>query len=153
MTEEQTMTSNRPYLLRAVYDWLLDNDMTPYLLVNVEREGVRVPKGFAEDGRIVLNISPGAVKALDLGNDMIYFNARFGGRPMDVFIPPHAVMGLYAKENGRGMLFPDEPEPQPQPAAGPERPRPSVISGGKGPKSEEEKAGKRPNRAGLRLVK
>ncbi len=103
------MTSNRPYLIRALYEWLIDNSLTPHLLVDAEHENVEVPQQFVEDGRIVLNINPSAVIDLRLDNDMISFNARFGGKETDVFVPPLAVMGIYARENGRGMLFPDEP--------------------------------------------
>ena len=104
------ITSNRPYLIRALYQWLVDNDLTPYLLVEAERDDVVIPSQFVEDGRIVLNISPSAVRGLDLGNQTISFNARFGGVAMDVLVPPSAVLGIYARENGRGMLFPDEEE-------------------------------------------
>lgn len=102
------MTSNRPYLIRALYEWLLDNELTPHLLVDAEQENVLVPVQFVEDGRIVLNINPSAVLNLELGNDFISFNARFGGKETEVIIPPEAVLGIYARENGRGMLFPDE---------------------------------------------
>ena len=102
------MTSNRPYLIRALYDWLVDNNLTPHLLVDAARDEVVVPKQFVEEGRIVLNVMPTAVRGLELGNDYITFNARFGGIPMDVVVPPDAVLGIYARENGRGMLFPDE---------------------------------------------
>ena len=121
------MTSNRPYLIRALYDWLLDNQLTPHLLVDAEFEGAVVPHQFVEGGQIVLNVNPSAVRALDLGNELITFNARFGGVPQDVAVPPGAVLGIYARENGLGMLFPDEehirleessdePEPPPQPS-------------------------------------
>ena len=106
------MTSNRPYLIRALYEWLLDNDLTPHLLVDAEHQGVVVPEQFVEEGRIVLNIKPSAVINLQMTNELISFNARFGGRETDVFIPPLAVLGIYARENGRGMLFPDEGEEQ-----------------------------------------
>ncbi|MCB1856698.1 MAG: ClpXP protease specificity-enhancing factor [Gammaproteobacteria bacterium] len=102
------MTSNRPYLIRALYEWLVDNSLTPHLLVDASQEHVRVPPDFVEEGRIVLNIAPTAVQRLELGNKLISFNARFGGRPMDVLVPPPAVLGIYAKEDGRGMLFPEE---------------------------------------------
>ena len=102
------MTTNRPYLIRALYDWIVDNRMTPHLLVDANAENVVVPQQFVQDGRIVLNISPDAVRGLEMANDMIGFNARFGGMPMDVFVPPGTVLGIYAKENGRGMLFPEE---------------------------------------------
>lgn len=104
------MTSNRPYLIRALYEWLLDNDLTPHLLVDAEYEGVQVPGQFVEDGRIVLNVNPSAVMNLLMTNELISFNARFGGKETDVFIPPQAVLGIYARENGRGMLFPDDME-------------------------------------------
>ena len=102
------MSSNRPYLIRALYDWIVDNDMTPHLLVDAEGNGVVVPQQFVQDGRIVLNISPGAVQDLEIGNQEILLSARFGGMAMDVRVPPRAVLGIYAKENGRGMLFPEE---------------------------------------------
>ena len=104
------MTSNRPYLIRALYEWLLDNDLTPHLLVDADYENVEVPRQFVEEGRIVLNINPSAVMNLEMTNEMISFNARFGGKETDVLIPPLAVLGIYARENGRGMLFPDELE-------------------------------------------
>jgi len=102
------MTSNRPYLIRALYDWILDNDMTPHLVVDAEHPSAVVPQGFVEDGRIVLNVAPRAVQALQLGNDEIHFSARFGGSPFAVTMAPAAVLGIYARENGHGMLFPDE---------------------------------------------
>jgi stringent starvation protein B len=105
------MTPNRPYLIRALYEWILDNEMTPYLLVDSARPGTRVPMDLVQEGKIVLNISPSAVRGLVLGNEHIAFDARFGGVPMDVEVPTNAVLGIYARENGRGMLFPDE-EPQ-----------------------------------------
>jgi len=104
------MTSNRPYLIRALYEWLLDNDLTPHLLVDADYENVNVPRQFVEEGRIVLNINPSAVMNLEMTNEIISFNARFGGKETDVLIPPLAVLGIYARENGRGMLFPDELE-------------------------------------------
>ena len=103
------MTSTRPYLIRAFYEWIVDNDLTPHMLVNAEQEHVTVPRKHVEKGKIVLNISPSAVKALDLGNDWICFNARFGGKSLDISLPPNAVLGIYARENGQGMLFQEEP--------------------------------------------
>ncbi|MCF7985850.1 MAG: ClpXP protease specificity-enhancing factor, partial [Thiohalocapsa sp.] len=102
------MTSNRPYLIRAVYDWIIDNGMTPHLLVDATHPSAVVPTAFVEDGRIVLNVAPQAVHGLQLDNDGIRFSARFGGSPFAVELSPHAVLGLYARENGQGMLFPDE---------------------------------------------
>ena len=102
------MTSNRPYLVRALYDWILDNQMTPHLLVDIEGEGVDVPAQQGQNGKIVLNISPQAVEGLMLGNDAIGFRARFGGIATDVYVPVAAVMAVYAKENGRGMVFSED---------------------------------------------
>jgi stringent starvation protein B len=102
------MTSNRPYLIRALYEWLVDNQLTPYLLVDTADKRVQVPKEYVEDGRIVLNIKPSAVQGLELGNEWISFSARFGGVSQEVMVPPGAVLGIYGKENGQGMLFPDE---------------------------------------------
>jgi len=108
------VTSTRPYLIRAFYEWIVDNDFTPHLVVNAEQEHVTVPRQHVENGKIVLNISPSAVKSLDLGNDWICFNARFGGKSLDIGLPPDAVVGIYARENGQGMLFQDEqPESDP----------------------------------------
>lgn len=104
----EDMTSSRPYLIRAVYEWLVDNAMTPYLLVNSTLEGVVVPVQFVENGKIILNIAPQAVQMLQLGNDLIEFNARFSGKPMEVRVPVSAVQAIYSRENGRGMVFNDE---------------------------------------------
>ncbi|MBS0856449.1 MULTISPECIES: ClpXP protease specificity-enhancing factor [unclassified Tatumella] len=106
MTE---MTARRPYLLRAFYDWLLDNDLTPHLVVDINLPGVMVPLEYARDGQIVLNIAPRAVGNLELTNEEVHFNARFGGVPRQVVVPMIAVMAIYARENGAGTMF--EPEP------------------------------------------
>ena len=87
------MTSNRPYLIRALYEWLVDNDLTPYLLVDANRDSVHVPERYVEDGRIVLNVSPNAVRDLTLGNELIAFEARFGGAAFAISLPPEAVLG------------------------------------------------------------
>lgn len=108
------MTSTRPYLIRAIHEWLLDNDLTPHLLVDVKVEGVNVPLEYSKDGRIALNISPGATEALTMDNTGIGFRARFGGVANEVYLPVGAVRAIYARENGRGMVFgeqDDEPEP------------------------------------------
>jgi stringent starvation protein B len=117
------MTSNRPYLIRALYEWLVDNDLTPYLLVDATRAAVQVPERYVEEGRIVLNVSPSAVRDLNLGNELIMFEARFGGAAHSISLPPDAVLGVYARENGKGMLFPDEPPSEP-PAPEPDTPPP-----------------------------
>lgn len=104
------MISLKPYLIRAIYDWVIDNNFTPYLLVNAEAEGVIVPRQYVQDGKIVLNLRPQAVHGLSLGNQNIMFNARFGGKPMQVDVPLRAVMAIYAQENGKGMIFDEEEE-------------------------------------------
>lgn len=111
------MSSNRPYLVRAIHDWISDNHLTPYLLVDAAWPGVLVPPQAAKDGRIVLNIAPRAVSALDIGKDWIYFNARFGGVSHRVEVPLGAVLAIYAQENGQGMMFPAEDAPQTPPPA------------------------------------
>ncbi|CNH68700.1 ClpXP protease specificity-enhancing factor [Yersinia pekkanenii] len=102
------MSPRRPYLLRAFYEWLIDNQLTPHLVVDVTLPGVSVPMEFARDGQIVLNVAPRAVGNLELGNDGVSFNARFGGVPRKVTVPIAAVMAIYARENGSGTMF--EPE-------------------------------------------
>jgi len=102
------LSPRRPYLLRAFYEWLLDNQLTPHLVVDVTLPGVQVPMEYARDGQIVLNIAPRAVGALELANDEVRFNARFGGVPRQVNVPLAAVLAIYARENGAGTMF--EPE-------------------------------------------
>jgi stringent starvation protein B len=99
------MTSNKPYFIRAVYDWIVDNDLTPYLLVNADHPDVDVPREHVNGGRIVLNIAPKASRGLHLDNDRIVFTTRFSGKVIQVFVNPAAVLAIYAKENGRGMDF------------------------------------------------
>ncbi len=113
------LTSQRPYLIRSIYEWILDNNLTPHLLVNAKADQVEVPKEFVVDGTIVLNILPESIANLELGNDYISFNARFSGVSRELFIPPHAVLGIFAKENNQGMLFADEPNKTPPPAKKP----------------------------------
>ncbi|USD41618.1 ClpXP protease specificity-enhancing factor [Vibrio sp. SCSIO 43135] len=102
------MTPRRPYMLRAFYDWLVDNDLTPHLVVDATMPGVRVPQEFVQDGQIILNVAPRAVGNLELGNEAITFSARFSGRPHSVIVPLYAVQAIYARENGAGTMF--EPE-------------------------------------------
>jgi stringent starvation protein B len=109
------MSSSRPYLMQAIYDWVVDNGMTPYLLVNAEQPGVNVPQEYVNNGKIILNIDPNAVQQLDMAGDELSFNARFGGRPTYVCLPISAALALYARENGRGMVFSDDDDTPPQP--------------------------------------
>ena len=104
-TPPVSMTSSQPYLIRAIYDWIMDNDFTPYLLVNAENDYAMIPREYVEDGKIVLNINPSAISDLQLGNDYIMFNARFSGKAMEVSVPIVAVLAIYARENGQGMMF------------------------------------------------
>jgi len=115
------MTSRKPYLIRACYDWIVDNNLTPYLLVNANYPGIDIPREHVADGRILLNISPNACRGLHLENDKILFTARFSGMAIQIFVCPAAVLAIYAKENGDGMEFPEEEgEPIP-PTSGPEK--------------------------------
>ncbi len=125
------MTPSRPYLIRAIHEWVLDNGMTPYLLVDAEQESVDVPRDSVQDGKVVLNISPQAVQGLMMNNDQIEFNARFSGVGTYVSVPIQAVLAIYARENGRGMVFteedgepPEGPEPDSEP---PKRPSLKVV--------------------------
>lgn len=124
------LTSSQPYLLRAIYEWIVDNDLTPYLLVDAGNDEVRVPVQYIENGKIVLNIAPRAVSNLQLSNEAVNFDARFAGKPMHVQLPVHAVLAIYAKENGQGMVFNE-----------------STNGGGSDPDTPN------PNKPNLRLVK
>jgi stringent starvation protein B len=109
------MTPSRPYLIRALYDWIVDNGMTPYVLVNAEDEEVVVPRQFVEGGKIVLNVNPSAVQNLQLGNAFVEMDARFSGSPMHVSVPVMSVLAIYARENGKGMVFSEEEGDEPPP--------------------------------------
>ena len=99
------MTSSRPYLIRAIYEWILDNGLAPHLLVNAVGSGVVIPTQYVQNGKIILNINPSAVHNLELGNERIEFSARFSGNAMSVSVPIPAVLAIYARENGQGMVF------------------------------------------------
>ncbi|MCB1836790.1 MAG: ClpXP protease specificity-enhancing factor [Alcanivoracaceae bacterium] len=109
------MTPNRPYLLRAIYQWICDNGLTPHMLVDAHFPGVRVPQDYVQDGHITLNIAPRSVAQLVMDNDQISFSARFSGVPQQLEVPPLAVLAIYARENGQGMAF--DPVPPPEPPA------------------------------------
>jgi stringent starvation protein B len=148
--ESHGMTSNRPYLLRAIYDWISDNNLTPYMLVDATRNGVRVPAHVIKNGQVVLNLAMRAVANLDLGNEWISFQARFSGVSHSIQIPIPAVLALYAQENGQGMMFPAEEEggePPTDNPPSPPAPEPPSDGGGTG--------GDKPKRSGshLRVVK
>jgi stringent starvation protein B len=109
------MTSSRPYLIRALYEWIVDNNMTPYILVDARNEDVSVPQGHVRDGRIVLNVSPNAVRGLHMDNEAVSFSARFNGQSMELLVPTEAVMAVYAQENGKGMFFEQDGDMEPPP--------------------------------------
>lgn len=129
------MTSSRPYLIRAIYEWVVDNAQTPYLLVDAQGDDVQVPREYVQDGRIVLNVAPSAVARLDLGNEYVSFSARFGGTPREVTVPVHCVLAVYSRENGQGMMFAEEEEPEPptpSPGGGEDAAPPGRPPGGSG---------------------
>lgn len=105
MSEQTTFTPTRPYLARAIYEWICDNQLTPYLLVDATQPYIEVPQQFVKDGQIVLNLAPHAVHQLQMSNESISFSARFGGVSKDIYIPISAVLGIYARENGQGLFF------------------------------------------------
>jgi len=99
------MTSNKPYLLRALNEWILDNGQTPHVIVDVNAGGIEVPPQAVRDGKLVLNISPQATRNLLISNDAVSFQARFSGKSHEIFLPMDAVLAIYARENGQGMMF------------------------------------------------
>ena len=123
-----SMSSNRPYLLRAMYDWISDNGLTPYILVDASTPGVNVPRSAIKDGRVVLNVAARAIAQLELGKDFVRFNARFSGVSQSVEVPMSGVLAIYAQENGQGMMFPAENQPPPAPG-----PTTAEAAGKKGP--------------------
>ena len=144
------LPSNKPYLLRAVYEWIVDNNATPHVALFAENPDVLVPEQFVEDGKIILNISPTAAEGLLIDNDSLSFSARFGGKPFNVYAPIGAVLALYASENGEGLSFDLEPFDD----TPPEDPSPtkieSVDGGKKSNKADKNKKSKRPT---LKVVK
>lgn len=135
------MSSHRPYLLRALNEWIADNDMTPHLLVDASRPGVQVPAHAVNDGKVVLNIAARAVARLAIDNDSVSFTARFGGVSHAVFVPISAVLAIYARETGQGMALPEEVA-----SSGPHDAPPS-------PETPPDDAGPAPRRGHLRVIK
>jgi stringent starvation protein B len=111
--------SRRPYLLRAMHEWITDSLQTPHLVVDAALPGVEVPQQYVQGGKIILNVSHTATSALNLGNDFVSFRARFGSATYDVSVPIIAVLGIYARETGQGMIFSEADAPPPQPPQGP----------------------------------
>lgn len=111
------MLARRPYLIRALYEWLVDSGEVPHLLVDATYPNTQLPEGYIQDGRIVLNVGTSAVQFLDLGNDEISFSARFGGTPRKVVFPPAAVIAIYGRDSGQGMMFGPEEDAEEEAAA------------------------------------
>lgn len=142
MGDKKPMTSTRPYLIRAFYDWIVDNGCTPHIVVNTSITGVEVPVEYIENEQIVLNIATSAVQGLALGDKAIEFRARFGGQVRRIWAPVTSVLAIYARENGRGMVFAEEEESE-------EPPTPPASSD-----SDEKSDNKKSNgRSHLRVVK
>lgn len=118
--EDRRTTRQRPYLIRAMHEWMVDNDLTPHIVADATCAGLVVPQEHVSDGKIILNVSHTATRGLSLGNDRIEFEARFAGTSRHLTVPVSAVLGIYARETGQGMIFSDE-EPEP-PSDGPEDP-------------------------------
>lgn len=152
------MTSTKPYLLRAIYEWSLDNELTPQILVDATADDVEVPLSYVKDGQILLNVHPQAVESLTMDNEFIAFGARFGGVHYDVMVPSRAALAIFARENGQGIFFqPDEEEgtdSQSSPGQVPGGPRAVEQSDTESGSSVDDDDPKRPGggRPNLRLV-
>jgi len=126
------MTSLKPYLIRSIYEWILDNQLTPHLLVDADNTDAILPEDYIEEGKIVLNLRPEAIQGLTLGNEEIQFNARFSGKAMHIVTPTAAVLAIYAKENGKGMVFDpedyqDDDNTPPPPEKKPSKPQLRIV--------------------------
>ncbi len=137
------MNSSRPYLLRALNEWIVDNGMTPQVLIDAHNPDVNVPDSVRSGERIVLNIAPRAVRELEIDNEYLSFVARFSGVSHAVLVPTEAVQAIYARENGQGMMFPDEDEETVSSAESED-----ADSSNKGPRS-----GKKTKRPNLKVIK
>ncbi len=111
MPAEPKSKSKLPYLIRALHEWIVDCQLTPYLMVSVDSDQVRVPADYVSDGRIVLNVSPAAIRDFLVADAGVSFAGRFGGRPFDVYLPTIIVLAIYARETGEGMVFEDHTDP------------------------------------------
>ncbi len=129
MTDSAQLRSRRPYLLRAMHEWISDNLQTPHIVVDASMPGVEIPRQYVQDGKIVLNVSLNATSGLNLGNDGVVFRARFGATTYDVSVPIAAVMGIYARETGQGMIFSEADAPSPSPSP-PSQTPPGPSTGG-----------------------
>ncbi|MEQ6887594.1 ClpXP protease specificity-enhancing factor [Halomonas sp. CS7] len=155
------MQSSRPYMARALYQWLLDNELTPYIVVDAEQAGVEVPRQFVQNGQIVLNLAPSAIRDFAMENAAVSFSARFGGQPMQVMVPMEALIAIYARENGVGMVFGHEPvmpieADEAEDASPLSEVESSVDAGeeaGDAPSESEDESRPRKGRPSLRVVK
>lgn len=145
MAETPTMTSSRPYLIRALHEWIVDNGMTPLILVDATAEGVEVPQAFVDNGKIILNVSMTAVQGLELGDALISFKGRFSGAVQHVVVPVSAVQAIYARETSAGMMFPEEEEQETGAPAGED-----TASDSEDTASESDTSSSRPH---LRVIK
>jgi len=127
---ETPVRSRRPYLLRAMHEWISDSNQTPHIVVDASIEGVEVPRQYVQGGKIILNVSSNATSMLSLGNEVVRFRARFGAATYDVSVPIVAVLGVYARETGQGMIF-SEADTPPQPPGPPSEPAPTTTTEGK----------------------
>lgn len=148
------MKPQRPYLLRALYDWIVDSGEVPFIVVDAQVEGVVVPTEHVENGQIVLNLGPNAVRDLQLGDEYVMCSGRFSGVAMELAVPVHAIRAIYARDTGAGMAFPEESGPEgPGPDGpnddGPTPPDPDQGPGGDKPDDSGDKPGGKP---GLRVV-
>ena len=142
------MRSNRPYLLRAFYEWIVDSDCTPYIAVDAYYKGVEVPQQFVTDGQIILNIAPRAVNKFEMDDEHLQLSTKFGGIPMDIYVPLGAIIGIYAHENGQGMMFDPEEDPENDP---PTPKGPTVVPSTK--KTSQSSKTKSKAKPSLRVVK
>lgn len=143
MENDFQLTPTRPYMVRAIFEWLEDNNLTPHIMVDATQPNVTVPVEYVQDGRIVLNIASRATGNLVINNDFINFHARFGGVSQELWVPMQAVMGIYARENSQGMFFdPTEYDNAPQ----------SEINASQPAESNDTQRPKRENKAGLKIL-
>jgi len=145
-------TSNKPYLLRAIHEWIVDNEGTPHVVLFAENPHVIVPQQYVDNGKIVLNISPTAADELLIDNDGLSFKARFGGRPYEIFSPINAVISLYASETGEGMSFDIESEIPPDDFTPPSGPK-SLDKTKPRDKGSSPSSSKKSSRPALKIVK
>ena len=146
------LPSNKPYLLRAIYEWIVDSNATPHVTLFAENSDVLVPEQFVEEGKITLNISPTAAQNLLIENESLSFSARFGGKPFNVYAPIGAVLALYASENGEGLSF-DLEMPDDTPPKGPGPTKMESVDSGDAKKPSSSSKAKKSKRPSLKVVK